>query len=184
MQHRTLWAFVSVIILTATACGGGGSEAPAESAAAPPAAIDPATAGTVMGMITLEGTPPDPENIRMNSDPACVTAATDTQTHYYSAGAAGGLGNVFIYVKEGLGGRTFPTASAVVTLDQQGCRYRPHVFGIRVGQTLEIVNNDPTLHNIHATPANNDEFNTGQPIQGMRFERMFTSPEVMGALQV
>ena len=183
MQHRTLWAFVLVVVLISTAaCGGGSSEGPANTAApgAPPApAVDPATVGTVAGMVTLEGTPPPPENIRMNSDPVCVTAATETETEYYAVGSAGELGNVFVYVKEGLEGRTFPPATGMVTLDQKGCRYVPHVFGIRVGQTLEILNSDPTLHNIHATPATNDEFNTGQPIQGMRLERTFDAPEIM-----
>jgi hypothetical protein len=66
-----------------------------------------------------------------------------------------------------------------VSLDQQGCRYSPHVFGIQTGQTLEILNSDPTLHNIHAMPANNREFNTGQPIQGMKTEQSFENVEVM-----
>ena len=185
MQHRTLWAFVSLITLAAGACGGGGSDSPATSAApaAPAAAIDPATAGSVMGMITLEGTPPAPEEIRMNSDPACVELATETQTEYYAVGGEGGLGNVFIHVKEGLEGHSFPAATDTVTMNQQGCRYIPHVFGIRVGQTLEILNSDATLHNIHASPASNDEFNMGQPIQGMRFERTFDSPEIMVPFQ-
>ena len=184
MQHRTLWAFVSVSALTlvaAGACGGGGD---ADSPAAmpetpPPAEIDPATAGNVTGTIMLEGMPPAPETIRMNADPVCVREASDTETEYYVVGESGGLGNVFVYVKEGLEGRTFPPASGSVRLDQDGCRYIPHVFGIRVGQTLEVVNSDPTLHNIHATPAMNDEFNTGQPIEGMVFERVFDSVEVM-----
>ena len=89
------------------------------------------------GMVTLEGSPPPPENIRMNSDPVCVTEATDTQTEYYAVGSAGELGNVFVYVKEGLEGRTFPPATGMVTLDQKGCRYVPHVFGIRVGRRLK-----------------------------------------------
>ena len=53
------------------------------------------------------------------------------------------------------------------------------MFGIRVGQPLEIVNSDPTLHNIHAMPKGNAEFNNGQPIQGMKMTHTFTSPEVM-----
>ena len=179
MQHRTLWTLASLLVLATAACGGGGSDAPAEPAAPAAPAFDPATAGSVMGTINLEGTPPPAETIRMNSDPACVELATDAETEYYVVGASGGLGNVFVYVKEGLEGRTFPAASGSVMLDQQGCRYTPHVFGVRVGQTLTIRNSDATLHNIHATPLSNDEFNMGQPIQGMEFERTFDSAEVM-----
>ncbi|MCY4028156.1 MAG: carboxypeptidase regulatory-like domain-containing protein [Acidobacteria bacterium] len=178
MQHRTLWAFASILILAAAAACGG-SDAPAEAPPEPAApAFDPATAGNVTGSIMLEGEPPAAEMIRMNSDPVCVKQATDTETNYYVVGEGGGLGNVFVYVKEGLQG-DFPPASDTVILDQQGCRYMPHVFGIQVGQTLQVVNSDPTLHNIHATPANNPEFNTGQPIQGMTFDRTFDNVEVM-----
>lgn len=184
MQHRTLGAFASALTLVAAvACGGGGgTDAPAaipETAAPAAAPVDPATAGNVTGTIMLEGTPPAAESIRMNSDPICVKEASDAETEYYVVGGSGGLGNVFVYVKEGLEGRTFPPASDPVRLDQDGCRYIPHVFGMRVGQTLEVVNSDPTLHNIHGTPAANDEFNTGQPIEGMVFKTVFENAEVM-----
>jgi uncharacterized protein (DUF2141 family) len=53
------------------------------------------------------------------------------------------------------------------------------VFGIRVGQPLEIINSDGTLHNIHAMPKINAEFNTGQPIQGMKTMHTFDKKEVM-----
>ena len=179
MQHRPLWAVVSILALSAAvACGGGGSDAPAESAAPAAPAFDPATAGNITGSIMLEGTPPAAETIRMNSDPVCSKEATNTETNYYVVGGSGGLGNVFVYVKEGLTG-SFPAASDTVVLDQKGCRYTPHVFGIQVGQTLQVHNGDPTLHNIHATPTANAEFNTGQPIQGMTFDRTFDSAEVM-----
>ena len=181
MTFRKLWAFLSVLLLAvAVACGGG--EPPAEPTEAPtPAAapVDEATAGNVTGMVVLEGTPPATEQIRMNADPVCVKETTSTETEYFVVGDGGGLGNVFVYVKEGLGGRSFSTPSEPLTLDQDGCRYHPHVFGIQVDQTLEIVNSDPTLHNIHATPAVNDEFNTGQPIEGMKSDHTFTSAEVM-----
>ena len=184
MLHRIMWAFASALVLMiAVTCGGGdsgGSEAPAASPMPAANPIDPATAGNIAGTITLEGIPPAAETIRMNSDPVCVTqAGSATQTEYYVNGADGGLGNVFVYVKEGLEGRTFPPATEVVVLDQNGCRYTPHVFGIRVGQPLQVLNSDPTLHNIHATPAANTEFNTGQPVEGMTYDTSFDSVEVM-----
>ena len=89
------------------------------------------------------------------------------------------LGNVFVYVKDGLGNYIFDTPTTPAKIDQQNCRYHPHVFGIRVNQPLEIVNSDPTLHNIHAMPKGNAEFNNGQPIQGMKMTHTFTAKEVM-----
>ena len=53
----------------------------------------------------------------------------------------------------------------------------PHVFGVQVGQPIEIVNSDATLHNIHATPKTNTEFNTAQPIKGMKTTHTFTAKE-------
>ena len=48
-----------------------------------------------------------------------------------------------------------------------------------VGQPLQILNSDPTLHNIHAIPTKNPEFNTGQPIKGMKTDHVFTAAETM-----
>ena len=71
--------------------------------------IDSATAGNITGMVVLEGQPPAPENIRMNSDPACLQeAGNSTETEYYLVDADGGLNNVFVYVKEGLEGWIVP----------------------------------------------------------------------------
>ncbi len=186
MHLRRFLALAGVAALAMTvACGGGGSEAPAESAApateaAAPPSLDPATAGTISGSITLEGAPPEEQVIRMNADPVCMRESPGTQrTEVFIVGDGGSFGNVFVYIKEGLDGMDFPAPTETVTLDQAGCRYMPHVLGLRTGQTLEIINSDPTLHNIHAMPANNAEFNTGQPIQGMKTEQTFESAEVM-----
>jgi plastocyanin len=117
----------------------------------------------------------------MNSDVNCVKAASGPQEQEtFKVGSDGkSLGNVFVYVKDGLGNYVYDAPAGSATIDQKGCRYTPHVFGMRVGQKLEIINSDPTLHNIHATPKDNSEFNTGQPVQGMKTEHTFTKPEVM-----
>jgi plastocyanin len=186
MHSKTLFALGSITLLSVAMACGGGSPAPSSSTtpAAPGApaasAVNEATAGNINGKIVLEGASPKEEAIRMNADPVCVREVKGAQTtEMYVVGDGGSLGNVFVYVKDGLGNYTYPAPSGNVVLDQKGCRYHPHVFGIRVGQALQIVNSDPTLHNIHALPKSNQEFNTGQPIQGMKTDHTFTAREVM-----
>src|SRR5438034_8097171 len=165
------------------ACGGGQETSSTSAPAAAPSGerVDPATAGDVKGMVTLDGAAPKNEAIKMNADPVCVKANSTPQfQEAYEVGTDGkALGNVFVYVKDGLGNYAYDPPTAPAKIDQQNCRYHPHVFGMRVGQSLDIVNSDPTLHNIHALPKGNTEFNTGQPILGMITKHTFTAKEVM-----
>ena len=184
MRLRNVWVCALGVALAASvACGGGSSSS--ESAIPPPAPgatkIDPATAGNVMGTVVLDGTAPANDGIKMNADPVCLQRAKGPQAQEtYTVGGDGKLlANVFVYVKDGLGNYAYDPPTGSATIDQRECRYHPHVFGMRVGQQLEILNSDPTLHNIHALPRGNTEFNTGQPIQGMKTMHVFTQKEVM-----
>jgi plastocyanin len=187
MRLRNVWVCVLGVSLAASvaACGGG-SEEPSSTSAEPSTQsggqkIDPATTGDVRGTVALTGAAPKNEAIRMNADPVCVREAKGPQTQEtFVVGNDGkSLANVFVYVKDGLGNYAFDPPSGGAKLDQKGCRYMPHVFGVRVNQPIEIINSDPTLHNIHALPKNNQEFNNGQPIQGMKMTHTFTAKEVM-----
>jgi plastocyanin len=135
----------------------------------------------VKGVAVIDGTAPKNEAIKMNADPVCVKNAKGPQNQetYMVAADGKSLGNVFVYVKDGLGNYVFDTPTESAKIDQNGCHYSPHVFGMRVGQPLEIMNSDPTLHNIHAMPKANSEFNNGQPIQGMKMSHTFDKQEVM-----
>jgi hypothetical protein len=188
MRVRNVWVygFGFTLAVSVIACGGGGgSQETATTSIQQPAGggqkVDPATAGNVKGTVTLEGTGPKNVEIKMNADPVCLKVATGDQAQEtYMVGSDGkSLANVFVYVKDGLGNYAYDPPTGAPRIDQKQCRYHPHVFGMRVGQTLEIVNSDPTLHNIHAIPKANKEFNNGQPIQGMKMTHTFTAKEVM-----
>ena len=128
----------------------------------------------------MSGTAPEARLIRVSqSDPLCMVEGGAIRSELYVVGPDNALQNVFLYVKEGLGDRTFQAPKTPIVLDQVGCRYTPHVFGVQVGQPIEIVNSDATQHNVHAVPKANVEFNFMQATKGRRDVRTFDRPEVM-----
>ncbi|MGE0362302.1 MAG: carboxypeptidase regulatory-like domain-containing protein [Vicinamibacterales bacterium] len=169
---------VGLLLVAAAAACGGGAPAPAPAA---PAAIDPATTGTVTGRVTLAGTPPAATMLRLDGDKTCATFFPGARrpTEAWVVGADGGLANVFVHVTGGLDGRSHPIPSEPVVLDQQRCWYTPRVVGVRVGQPLLVLNSDPLLHNVRAASVVNEPFNQGQPVQGTRYSHTFSVAEVM-----
>ena len=175
---------LSVAVCTAAlaltiACG-----TPPQNTAPPAAAgktVDAATAGSIAGRITFEGAAPRPEVVRVSSDEGCVQAAgPNPMSDAVLVGNDGALQNVFVYIKDGLSpDYAFDVPTEPIVLDQKGCFYTPRVLGIRVGQPLEVSNDDPTFHNVHALPKMNMEFNQGLNMRGSRLRRTFTTPEVM-----
>lgn len=171
----------TALALALVSAGCGGAETPPAQTTPPANArrVDESKAGAVSGRVTFEGTPPVAQTIKVDSDSVCQRQHPDGLTVDAITVNNGGLENVFVYVKTGLDDYAFDTPTQAVTLDQKGCAYAPHVFGVRVGQPIEIVNSDPTLHNVHALATKNREFNFGQNIQGMKQAKTFTAPEVM-----
>ncbi len=174
-KYRFLTFCLLAVSLLGIACGGGGDEAAAPTAAAAPAAAT--GSGAITGVINYANGDPDTA-IGMDADPVCVGLHAEGAVTEQVVGDEGRLGNVFVYIKSGLSG-SFPASADKVVLDQQGCMYNPHVSGVQVGQPVVIRNSDPTLHNVHALPTANAEFNKGQPFQNMEFEHKFDTAEVM-----
>jgi plastocyanin len=183
-------------IAVGLACAGGGegsSERPAASEvrAAEPVAdhAEHAEQGgaTIRGSAKFTGAKPTNSPIDMSEEPQCKAKyQTPPRAETAIVNANGTLGNVFVYVKSGLPATQKYTAPATpVVVDQDGCRYRPHVLGVMVGQAVEIRNSDPLLHNIKATgrAAASNRFNISQPRAGMKTTRTFSASEVMVPLE-
>src|SRR5437588_11910481 len=125
---------------------------PATPAASP---VDKNTAGAITGTVIFKGSAGKFKTIDMTQDPSCPT---DPQTPDVLVVNNGKLANVFVYIKDGLGQFAFPTPSEPAVLDQKGCRYAPHVFGLMANQPLKILNSDLTEHNVHPMPKNNADW--------------------------
>ena len=146
-----------------------------------PAPRSAVAGSTVTGKVKFVGKAPANPAIDMSEEPKCKAKYTTTPHEaIVDVNKNGTLGNVFVYVKTGLpADAKYPVPATPVTIDQSGCTYHPRVFGIMVGQNLEIKNSDPLLHNIKAMGKKNRPFNISQPAAGMTTMRTFTTPEVM-----
>ena len=187
MKQTKVWLALAIalsLLGIMAACGGGtktedGPATPAAGAKAPPS-----DGGTISGSIAYTGTPPAAKKIDTSADPVCGQKNPNLSTED-NVVTNGKLANVFVYIKDGaaadgtkVDGYAWPAGSAV-TLDQNGCHYRPHVLGLMTGQKLSITNSDPTQHNIHPTPKNNPEWNQTQPNGAPPIEKTFKQTEVL-----
>ena len=147
-----------------------------------------AHAGIVSGTTTFDGVAPTMKSIKMDSDPYCALQHSSPLLKETAiVGPTGGLKNVFVYVKSGEELDTLIESGELkapitpVKLNQTGCHYEPHVFGIMIGQMLEIQNSDQTLHNIHAMPTQGGAFNIGMPgkPEPWNVNKSFKAKEIM-----
>jgi plastocyanin len=141
--------------------------------------------GTISGAVAFTGTPPPPKKIATDADPACGQKNPNLSTED-NVVTNGKLGNVLVYIKEGtladgtkIGEWTFDTPATALTLDQNGCHYKPHVSAVMVNQKLNITNSDPTQHNIHFTPKNNPDWNQSQPNGAAPLSHSFARSEIL-----
>jgi hypothetical protein len=157
---------------------GAATSTPAQSAEAPGALVNvsegdyaglPVVTGvagssgtSLSGWVTLTGTP-KPE-IPIELGPTCSALNPgNVTTRHFVVSPEGGLANVLVYVQNARSGTALFEPPV---LDQIGCMFEPYVLGVVAGQKFRIRNSDPELHNIHATPKVNGEFNIAQASRG------------------
>lgn len=141
-----------------------------------------AEGGTIKGVTNWEGKIRKRKPIQVSADPHCAKVHADHPllSDKLVISADHKIQDVFVYVKSGLpAGKTWPVTSEPMVLNQTGCHYEPHVFGIMIGQELLVKNNDNTAHNINAQTKNNEGFNKSQPKKGMEFTESFSNREMM-----
>ena len=138
------------------------------------------SASSISGKATLVGEPPAEIPVDLTDFPGPQQVAPPgLKTQHYVVGADGGLANVFVYIREGLTGRTFPAPAEPVLLNQFRCSFHPYVLGVRAGQLINIRNSEPYLETVHALPKANPEFLLYQPVTGQVDEKRFDNAEVL-----
>ena len=145
----------------------------------PTAVVDPAIAGNIIGTVRLEGEPPKFRPIDMSAEPACVKAnAKPLIPPIVVTGDHGALARVVVYIKSGLGRYKYDVSTTPLVLSQKGCMYEPRVLALRVGQPLEVHNEDPTTHNINVRARDNRSWNRSEVPGEPSFSETFDHPEL------
>ncbi len=185
-RSRNLIIFIFAGIV-AVSCGGGDAPkstetTPADKVPMPITAktVDASMTGGISGGVRYTGKPGRKVRIRMNADPNCSAKhSSPVYAQDLQISEDGGLKDVFLWVKVGLEDYNFQPPSEVVTLDQSGCVYVPHVLGIQSGQELNVLNSDDTTHNINPSPSNNRDWNISQAPASQPIVKKFARTEVM-----
>ena len=139
-----------------------------------------AFAGTVTGTVTYDGKVPNLKPLAMDADPVCASKHKEpVPSQMLELGKSGNtMGNIIVRVSSGLpAGKTYPAPKDPVVMDQNGCIYQPHVFGMQQGQTFKVLNSDGVLHNVHALPKVNGQFNMAMPPTRKDAEHTFDKTE-------
>ncbi len=174
---KTLLAAPLILL---AACGGSTPVKTEGVASLPVGHVDAATAGSITGRVIFQGAPPVRPAIDMSSNPQCERQhKTPQKAETVVVNKNGTLRNVFIWIKDGLAPARWTPPAEAAKLDQLGCVYEPHVLGMMQGQQLEILNNDPINHNVHAESRINPAWNESQAPRAEHKFKQFDSAEVM-----
>lgn len=163
-------------LVEALRAGGGEAAEGAQAAEAAPSA-EPTGWGNLTGRFVYEGGQPDKTAIDTSKDPICTRHPVFNES--VVVGDDGGLKDVVIYLATKKA-PVFPeyeaTAESAVVLDNKHCRFQPHVLTMRVSQTLELHNSDPSSHNSNVTPLGDASFNA-LISEGNKADYHFTKPQ-------
>jgi plastocyanin len=142
----------------------------------------------ITGTVTITGKPNSKDETFYAPVTGCGEGPT-RHTENWKISPKGALGDVVVWIVDPkfqpVPTTISPPPPPEVEIRQLGCRYVPHVIAVQAGVPFNIVNGDPTIHNVRANASNGpgqppgpDLFNIGQPRQGQTDEETFDTPGV------
>ncbi len=128
----------------------------------------------ITGEITFEGVVPRPQALDMSSDPTCQRLGPHAVSQSLRV-TKGRVADVFAYILHAPA--EAKPVRGTVRIAVQGCQFSPRVVGLRVGQKLEIHNEDDTLHSARVPGRRSDQVRR-LPKKGTRVVHRFSDSKV------
>lgn len=131
--------------------------------------------GTISGTVKFKGTAPAPKKLEISKDTeVCGKTPKVDQSLVVNSG---NVEYAVVTITDIKKGKKIDTKK--VTLDQKACQYHPHVLAFPAGSTVEILNPDGILHNVHSYSKVNSPFNMAQPKFKKTLEVKIDKPETI-----
>ena len=138
-------------------------------------ATGPVAAASIKGVVLYAGPTPEKKTIPINIDQ--YVCGKGRESDDLVLGANRGIRWAVVSIQPPPGAQPEQTAKPV-QMDQQGCVYVPRVVLVPVGGTVEFLNSDPLLHNLHSVSTENPTFNRTQP-KGRTIPVTFKKAEIV-----
>ena len=132
--------------------------------------------GTITGTIKFAGTPPVRKELQVTKDKE-VCGKDKHLSWDLIVGPQKGIENAVVRLIDVSKGEKWAITKA--TVDQNGCAYTPHIVVVPAGSTLDILNSDGILHNIHTYSKANPSINKAQPKFKKVLTAEFAKPEII-----
>lgn len=132
--------------------------------------------GSITGTIKFTGTAPARKELQVTKDKE-VCEKKKHLSWDLVVGPEKGIENVVVRLIDVSKGKSMTSTKA--TLDQNVCEYTPHVSVVPAGGTLDILNSDGILHNIHTYSKANSSINKAQPKFKKVMPVQFAKPEIV-----
>ncbi len=131
--------------------------------------------GSISGSVKFKGTAPAPKKLDVGKDKeVCGKTAKMDQSLIVEGG---NLVNAVVTITDIKKGKKIELKK--VQFDQNGCEYTPHVVAFPAGTTVEVINPDGILHNVHSYSKVNTAFNQAQPKFKKTLEVKIEKPEAV-----
>jgi plastocyanin len=135
-----------------------------------------ALAGDLTGSVLYSGKPPERPKVPVTIDQYICGKEKDAED--LVLGPRRGVQNAVVWLENPPAGAKWPAQRAKVEMDQKGCVFVPRVVVVPVGGTVDFLNSDRLLHNLHSVSKDNPSFNRTQP-HNRTVPITFTKPEVV-----
>jgi plastocyanin len=133
-----------------------------------------APAGEIRGRLLFAGQPPAPRKVPVTIDQ--YVCGKDKEAEDLIVSPAREIKNVVVWLQNPPAAPPSASASAPIQMDQKVCSFTPRVVLVPARATVEFLNSDRLLHNLHSRSTTNPSFNRTQP-RGRTIPIQFAHPE-------